>query len=68
MIQDDFIEICFKREVLFPRDAGYKSILKKSVYFTNVRFRDILMEIAMKSKQTTIAHIVDNLDDLRYLM
>jgi len=62
------LETCLRIEDVFPRDAGYKSILKKGVYFTNGRFRDILMEIAMKSKQTTIAHMVDNLDDMRYMM
>ena len=52
----------------FPRDTGYKNILKKSVYFTNSRFRDILLDITILSEHNTISNWVDNLDDIKYLM
>ena len=59
---------CCKTIKEFPRDTGFKSIIKKSVYFTNIRFRDILIEILTLSEQSTIAHLVDNLDDIKRLM
>ena len=61
---------CCKRgaEEEFRRDTGFKSILKKSVYFTNQRFRDILMEILNLNENNSISLWLDNLDDFKYLV
>merc|ERR1712157_32246 len=48
--------------------TGYKSIMQKSLHFThNARFKEILMEIAVKCSENTIGNFVNNIDDMRIL-
>ena len=47
---------------------GFKTILKKSVHFTNNRFRDILMKIVKLSSESTLSMFVDNLDEFSMLL
>ena len=50
-----------------PEGTGFKSILKKSLYFTNARFRESLMELAMMSRENAINNFVENLDNIKIL-
>lgn len=44
-----------------------KAICKKSMYFKNSRFRDILMEIALLCRENAINNFVENIDDIEVL-
>lgn len=44
-----------------------KTILKRSMYFKNSRFRDILMEMAVGLNENAINNFLDNIDDIEVL-
>lgn len=44
-----------------------KAICRKSMYFKNSRFRDILMEIALLCRENAINNFVENIDDIEVL-
>lgn len=48
--------------------SGFKSILKKSLYFSSMRYRECLMEIAMLCEENSMENFVDNLHDFTILI
>ena len=57
-------QLDLRKNRICTSDLGYKSIQKKSIHFTNSRFRDKLMEIAMLCRETSVSNFVENLDDI----
>ena len=49
-------------------DFGFKSIQKKSVQFSNSRFRDELILMANLCRENAIDSFVQNLDDMKILL
>ena len=66
-IQSFFTRIFEPIDTSHIDSRGFQSILKKSVHFNNARFRDLLMEIAMLSRENTLGMFVENLEDLSIL-
>ena len=46
---------------------GYKSVLHKSVYYENLSYRDVLIDISLMCKETDITSLVFTLDDMEKL-
>ena len=49
------------------KELEAKSIQKKSMYFKNSRFRDILMELALLCQENAINNFLDNIEDIEVL-
>ena len=47
--------------------TGFKSIQKKSLHFSNSRFRENLMEIAMLCRENAIDNFLENIGDMEIL-
>ena len=47
--------------------VGFKPIVNKSIHFTNTRFRDALISIALCCSEGSISSFVDNIDDIKAL-
>ena len=61
------IAAIMKYSPIMSTGNNFKCILKKSLNFTNARFRESLMEMSMMCRENAINNFVENQDDIQIL-